>query len=78
MKEVVIKCDRCGEDISPSVILYGNRSHIKFELNYWHGGSIGGDEDIDKFELDLCDDCSRELSHKIKEWLKTQNKIKNT
>lgn len=73
MKVEQIKCDRCGKDISPETILYGCKSHINFELEYWHGGSMGGDEDIDKFELDLCDECSRDLSYNIKNWLKTHN-----
>ena len=73
MKKQIIKCDRCGEDISPDVLMYGCSSHIKFTLRYWHGGSLGGKEDEDDVELDLCDDCSRYLSDNIKIWL--ENKI---
>ena len=53
--------------------MYGCSSHIKFTLRYWHGGSLGGKEDEDDVELDLCDDCSRYLSDNIKKWL--ENKI---
>ena len=73
MKKEVIKCDKCGKDIFPDKILYARTSHIKFKLSYWHGGSIGGSEDDDDFNLDLCDDCSRELSMMIKNWLKKKN-----
>lgn len=69
MRKEVIKCDKCGKDISPDKN-YGCTSHIKFKLRYWHGGSMGGEEDDDNFSLDLCDDCSRELSMMIKNWLK--------
>ena len=44
-KKQIIKRDRCGEDISPDVLMYGCSSHIKFTLRYWHGGSLGGKED---------------------------------
>jgi len=50
--------------------MYGCSSHVEFTLEYWHGGSIGGEEDRDHFDLDLCDDCSRELSYMIKKWIK--------
>ena len=70
----VIKCDRCGKDISPDKILYGERSHINFTLEYWHGGSMGGEEDRDHFDIDLCDQCSRNLSIFLKEWLKNKSK----
>ena len=76
MKTEVIKCDRCGKDISPDVVYAENTSHLEFELNYWHGGSIGGEEDIDRFELDLCNDCSRDLSYQIKEWIKIKRRKK--
>lgn len=76
MRKQVIKCDKCGKNISPDVVYAENTSHIKFALNYWHGGSIGGEEDIDRFELDLCDDCSRELSYLIKEWIKEKKRKK--
>ena len=69
MKKEFIKCDRCGKDISPDKRLYGRFSHIEFVLEYWHGGSIGGEEDEDNYALDLCDDCSRDLATKIDAWL---------
>ena len=72
MKKQIIKCDRCGKDISPDVLMYGCSSHIEFTLEYWHGGSIGGSEDQDNFVLDLCDDCSKKLSENISKWLKTK------
>lgn len=68
-KKEIVKCDKCGKDISPDVIQYGCKSHIEFELNYWHGGSLGGREDTDEFEIDLCDDCSRKLAQMINNWL---------
>ena len=72
MKNTVttITCDKCGKDISPDKIMYECTSHVSFALNYWHGGSMGGEEDIDYFNLDLCDKCSRELAHLIENWLK--------
>lgn len=76
MRKEVIKCDRCGKDISPDVVYAENTSHLKFKLNYWHGGSIGGEEDIERFELDLCNDCSRDLSYQIKEWIKIKRRKK--
>lgn len=75
MKEEIVKCDKCGKDISPKKRLYASASHIEFQLEYWHGGSVGGLEDIDEFKLDLCDDCSRELSCMIQNWIKPK-KIK--
>jgi len=74
MKEEVIKCDKCGKNISPKKLMYGCSSHVEFTLEYWHGGSIGGEEDRDHFDLDLCDDCSRELSYMIKKWIKENKK----
>jgi len=72
MKSTVVTCDRCGKDISPDKSLYGHRSHIQFTLEYWHGGSMGGEEDRDHFNLDLCESCSRVLSMRLKEWLKNK------
>ena len=76
MKKEIYKCDRCGDDISPDKIMYGRRSHIAFTLEYWHGGSIGGEEDRDHFNYDLCEDCSRELSWIMRKWMKRELKIK--
>ena len=76
MRKEVVKCDKCHGDISPDKIFYARTSHIEFTLVYWHGGSIGGKEDEDNFELDLCDDCSRELSQMITNWLSTKKKGK--
>lgn len=56
MKITVIKCDRCGKDITDS----NYKSHIRFTIRYWHGGSMGGAEDEDCHEFDLCDDCAME------------------
>lgn len=72
MRKEIIKCDRCGKDISPDVLMYRYSSHIEFTLRYWHGGSMGGSEDEDNFVLDLCDNCSKELSGNIRKWLKTK------
>lgn len=56
MKITVIKCDRCGKDITDSQY----KNHIRFTIRYWHGGSMGGSEDEDCHEFDLCDDCAME------------------
>lgn len=80
MRKETILCDRCGEDITDSWY----RNHIHLELNYWHGGSMGDDEDRDYHELDLCHDCARDLSMFIKKWKKTKkmtmedNNMENT
>ena len=66
MKKTTITCDRCGEEISGHAYL----SHIDIILRYWHGGSVGGLEDEEKFDIDLCGDCACELSGKLKVWLK--------
>lgn len=68
MRKETILCDRCGKDITDSE--YHN--HIDLELKYWHGGSMGGEEDIDYHELDLCHDCARDLSMFIKTWKKSE------
>lgn len=54
MKITVIKCDRCGKDITDSHY----KNHIRFTIRYWLGGSIGGSEDEDCHEFDLCDGCA--------------------
>jgi len=66
MRDIVVKCDRCGKDISSDTY----KTHLNLELYYRHYGSIGGDEDIDELDFDLCDDCSRILSYNIKRFLK--------
>lgn len=45
-------------------------SMINTRFNAWHGGSIGGEEDKDKFDFDLCESCAEELSNLIDIWLK--------
>ncbi len=69
MEITKIICDKCGKEIGSYYI-----SHVNLCLRYWHGGSIGGEEDEDKYSFDLCDDCSRQLSYKIKDWLKAKKK----
>jgi len=70
MRSMVIICDRCGKDISPDKRMYSKISHIGFTLEYWHGGSMGGEEDRDRYDLDLCEDCSRDLARVMDGWLK--------
>lgn len=70
MKKQVLICDRCGKDISQDTILHGCKSNINIDLEFCHYGSMGGEEDLEHFELDLCDDCSRDLYYKLKNWLK--------
>ena len=31
---------------------------------------MGGEEDLDRFDFDLCDKCARQLSSLIENWLK--------
>lgn len=70
MKKQTIICDRCGKDITGST---NYRNHLDITLEYWHGGSLGGIEDEDNFDVDLCDDCAQKLSTIIDKFLK--NKI---
>ena len=74
MKEETYKCDRCGEDITLGVQMWHRPHHVNFALYYWHGGSMGGEEDVDRFDFDLCDNCARQLSSLIKNWLKENKK----
>ena len=67
MKKTIITCDRCGRETSDNY-----RNHVNFNLYYWHGGSIGGEEDKDKFDFDLCDSCAEKLSNLIDNWLKNK------
>jgi hypothetical protein len=69
MKVTVIKCDRCGKDISDSH--YKNR--IRFTIRYWHGGSIGGSEDEDEHEFDLCGDCAMEYGELTKNFIEQKD-----
>ena len=68
MKKTTITCDRCGKEING----YEYHNHLDFCLDYWHGGSLGGSEDEEKFDVDLCGDCAQELSYNIKQWLKNK------
>ncbi len=68
MKKTIITCDRCGKDITLNK--YYNR--IAFNLYYWHGGSLGGEEDKDKFDFDICESCAEKLSNLINNWLKNE------
>ena len=69
MRKTIITCDRCGKKISGNAYL----SHVNITLRYWHGGSMGGKEDEDNIAFDLCEDCARELSYKMQDWLKNKN-----
>ena len=68
MKKTIITCDRCGKDLD----LDNYRNHVNFNLYYWHGGSLGGEEDKDKFDFDLCESCDEELSNLIDNWFKNK------
>ena len=68
MKKTIITCDSCGKDIASDK--YYNR--IAFNLYYWHGGSLGGEEDKDKFDFDICESCAEKLSNLIDNWLKNK------
>ena len=68
MKKTIITCDRCGKDL----ILDNYHNRINFNLYYWHGGSLGGEEDKDKFELDLCENCAEKLSQMLEKWIKNK------
>ena len=68
MKKTIITCDRCGIDLETQ----GYRNHVNFNLYYWHGGSIGGEEDKEKFDFDLCESCARKLTNLINNWLKNE------
>lgn len=72
MRKEVITCDRCGKDITLSVQMWNRQHHINLNLYYWHGGSMGGEEDIDNFNIDLCDECARDLSNNISKWLNSK------
>ena len=72
MKTEAYTCDRCGEDITNSIKMWHRPHRVRFGLYYWHGGSMG--EDVDDFDFYLCDDCARELSYIIKNWLKEKAK----
>ncbi len=65
MKITVIKCDRCGKDITDSHY----KNHIYFDVRYWHGGSMGSSEDEDRHEFDLCSDCAMEYGSLTRKFL---------
>lgn len=67
MRKEIVNCDKCGKDMTHSPNHYNN--HLKFSLYYWHGGSVGGDEDKKEFDIDLCEDCARKLSGVLSSWL---------
>ena len=73
MKTVQVTCDRCGKDaVNPHYHYCQN--HLKLMLIYWHGGSVGGKEDEENFEFDLCEKCAEEFSNMIKGFLKNNNR----
>ena len=69
MRVTVIKCDRCGRDITDSRY----KNHISFTLRYCHYGSIGGSEDEDEHEFDLCDDCAIEYGVLTKNFIEQKD-----
>ena len=68
MKKTIITCDKCGKNLD----LDNYHNHVKIDLYYWHGGSMGGEEDRDKFDFDLCESCAEKLSNLIDNWLKNK------
>lgn len=70
MKKTIITCDRCGKNLDLDPNNY--RNHVNFNLYYWHGGSLGGEEDKDKFDFDFCESCAEKLSNLINNWLKNK------
>ena len=76
MRETIITCDRCGKKIGNDINGFPHYlNSVNIRLTYWHGGSMGGDEDVDKHSFEICGDCARELSYIIEKWRK--NQIKN-
>ena len=72
MRKEIITCDKCGCDMTGTVF---NQNHLNFTLRYWHGGSMGGNEDKTKFDIDLCENCSRELAGYIRHWLREKTRM---
>ena len=70
MKKTIYTCDRCGKEITEDINghpRYLNTFNLRFY--FWHGGSMGGEEDISHIECELCEDCTRNFYHNIKNWL---------
>jgi hypothetical protein len=59
-----IICDKCGKEITN--LTYYNK--LKFTLRYWRGGSMGGREDDENFDIDICGECAGSLSLLLKRW----------
>lgn len=66
MKKEIIICDACGKEFRPS---WFRHATLKFEVNEWSGGSVGGAEDIYIQEADLCFECARKLQKFIEDEL---------
>lgn len=66
MIEKRIICDKCGKEITN----FNYYNKLKFTLRYWHGGSIGGSEDDENFDIDLCEECANSLSWLLNKWIK--------
>jgi len=60
-----IICDKCGKEITN--LNYYNK--LKFTLRYWHGGSMGGREDDENFDIDICEECAISLSGLLEKWM---------
>lgn len=71
MKTEIITCDRCGKDITNNIQYLNN---INLNLKYWHGGSMGGEEDVDRLQCEICGDCARSLYYTFKKWLGRRDK----
>lgn len=69
MKEIITYCDCCGEKTEK---IHFKGSILKFEMEEWSGGSMGGSEDAEHCDIELCADCA----HKIESFLKDEMKIK--
>ena len=71
MRKTIITCDRCGKEISNDINGFPHYlNDIDIRLNYWHGGSMGGEEDVDRLHYEICGDCARSLYHALKKWFK--------
>lgn len=71
MRKTTITCDRCGKEITDDINGFPHYlNNINLNLNYWHGGSMGGEEDIDRLHYEICGDCARSLYYTLKKWFK--------
>ena len=70
MRKTTITCDHCGKTIENDINGFPHYlNNVNIHLTYWHGGSMGGEEDVDRYNFEICGECARKLSHQIKKWL---------